>query len=244
MSNGYDRSDFITVRKYNRKIKFTSYVCPLCSEQVYKIYRKQAICCNKCRPKFVGTKIKGRKDSPEACKKKSESRMGTRMLQATKDKLRKANLGKKHSTLTKQKCSIASKGRSMSEEARIKISCGHQKINIKEFSNYTIETINYKLRKRVRNRLSCAIKNNQKVGSAVRDLGCNIEELKLYLESKWLPGMSWDNWALDGWHIDHIKPLSSFNLENREELKKACHYTNLQPMWAEDNLRKGSKYEQ
>ena len=56
--------------------------------------------------------------------------------------------------------------------------------------------------------------------------------------------MSWDNWALDGWHIDHIKPLSSFNLENREELKKACHYTNLQPMWAEDNLRKGSKYEQ
>jgi len=98
-----------------------------------------------------------------------------------------------------------------------------------------------KLKVQLRNRLNKALKNNYKTGSAVRDLGCSIEEIKAYLESKFQPGMSWENWTTSGWHIDHIVPLASFDLTNREELLKACHYTNLQPLWAADNLRKGSK---
>jgi hypothetical protein len=101
--------------------------------------------------------------------------------------------------------------------------------------------INYKLRKQLRLRLNQAIKNNQKVGSAISDLGCSIDELKLYLESRFLPGMTWANNSLHGWHIDHIKPLSSFDLSDPNQFKQACHYTNLQPLWAVDNLRKGSK---
>ena len=99
--------------------------------------------------------------------------------------------------------------------------------------------VNYRVGCCLRSRLNKAIKNNYKKGSAVKDLGCTKEELKKYLESKFQPGMSWNNYGQ--WHIDHIKPLSSFNLEDREELKKACNYSNLQPLWAKDNLSKGAK---
>jgi len=61
------------------------------------------------------------------------------------------------------------------------------------------------------------------------------------LESKFQPDMNWDNWASDGWHIDHIKPLASFDLTDREQLLIACHYTNLQPLWAKDNIAKSDK---
>lgn len=100
--------------------------------------------------------------------------------------------------------------------------------------------LNHKLRQMLRNRLTKAVKRNQKSGSAVKCLGCSIEELKAYLEVRFQPGMSWDNHGdLPGcWHIDHITPLANFDLENREEFKKACHYSNLQPMWREENQRK------
>jgi uncharacterized protein with gpF-like domain len=101
--------------------------------------------------------------------------------------------------------------------------------------------INFKLACYLRTRFWCAIQNKHKTGSTVKDLGCSIPELKTYLESKFQEGMSWDNYCYRGWHIDHIIPLSSFNLQIREEFLKANHYTNLQPLWAEENLKKGSK---
>ena len=101
--------------------------------------------------------------------------------------------------------------------------------------------IQYRLSCNLRRRLTHFIKGRSKNGSAVRDLGCSIEDLKKYLESKFQDGMSWDNYGFYGWHIDHIIPLSSFDLTNREELLKAVHYTNLQPLWAKDNLSKSDK---
>jgi len=101
--------------------------------------------------------------------------------------------------------------------------------------------LSYRLRAALRARLVIAIKNNQKSGSAIRDLGCTIEELKLYLESKFQPGMGWENWGRYGWHIDHVIPLSAFDLTDPVQLRLACHYTNLQPLWAADNLLKSNK---
>ena len=103
------------------------------------------------------------------------------------------------------------------------------------------EKTQVRLAARLRKRLRKAIKNNYKSGSAVGDLGCSIVDLKTYLEKQFELGMSWDNWAVDGWHIDHIKPLASFDLTDRAQFLEACHYTNLQPLWAKDNLSKGAK---
>ncbi|APU88886.1 conserved hypothetical protein [Virus Rctr197k] len=75
--------------------------------------------------------------------------------------------------------------------------------------------------------------------SAVRDLGCTIGELMVHLESKFQPGMTWDNYG--EWHIDHVRPLASFDLTDSEQCKRACHFTNLQPLWGPDNLAKGAK---
>jgi hypothetical protein len=102
--------------------------------------------------------------------------------------------------------------------------------------------IQFKLRKNLRIRLNKALKGNSKFSSAVKDLGCTIDELKIYLQSKFQKGMTWDNWSRDGWHIDHIRPLSSFDLTNKEQLLQAVHYTNLQPLWAKDNLSKNNKH--
>jgi len=98
----------------------------------------------------------------------------------------------------------------------------------------------YKLRIGIRTRLKMAIKYNSKGGSVIELLGIDIVGLKSYLESKFIGNMSWDNYGLYGWHIDHIIPLSSAKTE--DEFYKLCHYTNLQPLWAKDNWKKGNKF--
>ena len=70
-------------------------------------------------------------------------------------------------------------------------------------------------------------------------IGCTPQELKIHLENKFLDGMNWLNYGKYGWHIDHIIPLSS--AKNEEDLYKLFHYTNLQPLWATDNLKKKNK---
>ena len=101
--------------------------------------------------------------------------------------------------------------------------------------------IQYKLRQNIRSRLHIAMKGNYKTGSATRNLGCTILELKTHLESLFKPGMTWGNHAHKGWHIDHIIPLSSFDLSDDKQLRLACHYSNLMPLWATENLRKGAR---
>lgn len=97
----------------------------------------------------------------------------------------------------------------------------------------------------LRSRINCALKRvkagKQKPGSAVKDLGCSVGELMSHLESLFKPGMSWHNHGLKGWHIDHIIPLDNFDLTDPEQFKKACHYKNLQPLWAVENLSKGAR---
>lgn len=72
-------------------------------------------------------------------------------------------------------------------------------------------------------------------------VGCSVDFLRSYLESKFVTGMTWEKYGKYGWHVDHVVPLSSFDLADMEQRRVAFHFTNLQPLWASDNLRKGAR---
>jgi hypothetical protein len=103
--------------------------------------------------------------------------------------------------------------------------------------------VSHRIKRQLRNRLNKIVKYNRKFGSAVKDLGCSINFLKTYLTEQFTDGMSWDNWGqgVDKWQIDHIRPLSQFNLEDRDELLVACHYTNLRPLWHSEHVKKSAE---
>lgn len=102
--------------------------------------------------------------------------------------------------------------------------------------------LNYKVMKTLRGRLTAAIKKKGERHAKTKELiGCTIKELIIRIESMFWPGMTWQNHGVHGWHVDHIIPCDKFDLTNEEEQRKCFHYTNLQPLWAADNIRKSNK---
>lgn len=110
------------------------------------------------------------------------------------------------------------------------------------------EFFNEPLKKKLKNRMSRRMrhalsnKNLSKEWIHIFKLvGFSVEELKVHLESKFQVGMTWEN--IGDWHIDHVFPESKFNYKSFEDLefKQCWSLSNLQPLWAEDNLKKGNK---
>lgn len=99
----------------------------------------------------------------------------------------------------------------------------------------------FRIKQSLRKRLHDALKGKNKSASTLTLLGCSIEEFKKHLEKQFTKDMSWDNYGYYGWHIDHIKPCDSFDLTIEEEQRKCFHYSNMQPLWAKDNLSKSNK---
>lgn len=102
------------------------------------------------------------------------------------------------------------------------------------------------LNTRVLQNLRCRIRHAFKQGfsksiSTLELVGCSIDALKTYLETTFSKGMSWEDYGTGKLHIDHIVPCSVFDLSDIEEQKKCFHYTNLQMLWAIDNLKKSNK---
>ena len=119
----------------------------------------------------------------------------------------------------------------------------NNRVRLQEYKNNRARTNPFfKLQKVLRARMLSAVKRGTKNGSAIKDLGCTIVELKLHLEKQFKDGMTWENHGLHGWHIDHIVPLAFFDLHDKEQFARAVHYTNLQPLWAKDNWTKGKKH--
>lgn len=99
----------------------------------------------------------------------------------------------------------------------------------------------------LRMRLALREQNITKRNTTNELVGCSIQFLKKYLENMFYPNsetneiMSWKNHSIKGWHIDHIKPCSKFNLKSLTQQKKCFNYMNLQPLWAKENILKSNK---
>jgi hypothetical protein len=100
----------------------------------------------------------------------------------------------------------------------------------------------YRLAVNLRRRISKALQRNSKSAGTLELLGCTIQEFRAHLETQFAPGMTWENYG-PFWHIDHRRPCASFDLSDPIQQRQCFHFSNLQPLLAEDNLRKGYRWE-
>ena len=100
---------------------------------------------------------------------------------------------------------------------------------------------NSRLRAVLKGRIYKAVKMGYKSAHTAELLGCTLDQFKAHIECLWLPGMTWENYGFCGWHLDHKIPIASFDLADPEQQKQCFHWTNFQPLWAEDNFKKGAR---
>lgn len=117
------------------------------------------------------------------------------------------------------------------QENKLKIAKQKKEWSIKNKNN-----LEYKIAKNLRRRIHHVLKDNYKSDNTISLLGCSINEFKSYLELLFEDGMTWDNYGLYGWHIDHIIPCYIFDLSDSEQQKECFHFSNMRPLWAKDNL--------
>ena len=131
------------------------------------------------------------------------------------------------------------KHREQLNEQQKKYDKNHRKEINKRNSQRRKVDIHFRIRQNLATRLRLAV--TKKWGKTIELVGCSIPELMKHLEQQFAEGMSWENYG--EWHIDHIKPCASFNLLNENEQNICFHYTNLQPLWAIDNLHKADSWD-
>jgi len=201
--------------------------CPICGNSFEKNSNNQVNCSIKCTKKKYRDSHKDKLNTYSKEYNKSYIRdkdyykkNKTKVLQYLK-KYRQTKKGKLITKTASNKWSNSEKGKAYKRR--------YLKINMR-----------YRLGKNLRLRIWHALKGNSKSNSTINLLGCTIEELKQHLQKQFKPDMNWDNYGK--WHIDHIKPCAKFDLTIKENQEKCFHYTNLQPLWAVENLKKGGKY--
>jgi hypothetical protein len=146
----------------------------------------------------------------------------------------------------KDKIKIKKKIYNKNHKKEIAIQCKkynqkHKK-QINEYLKNKLKTdINFRITHYLRVRLNKALKGILKSESTLHLLGCSIEFLKQHLEKQFKLGMTWQNYGKGGWEVDHIKQCIKFDLTKPKEQHKCFHYTNLQPLWLEENRGKNER---
>jgi hypothetical protein len=115
------------------------------------------------------------------------------------------------------------------------------KERIKIYNKVYRNTLHFKIKDNMRRRIRTALKKDggKKTKRTMKLVGCTAEQLKQHIEKQFKPGMSWEQ--RNSFHIDHIIPCASFDLTKLSQQKKCFHYTNLQPLYPIENIKKGAK---
>jgi len=111
---------------------------------------------------------------------------------------------------------------------------------VRAYKQKRLQDPTYKLLERYRTRVWWALKRNQKSAATQTLLGCSVEALREHLQAQFRPGMSWENYG-PAWHVDHRIPCAKFDLSDPQQQRECFHYTNLQPLFAAENLSKGDR---
>lgn len=117
------------------------------------------------------------------------------------------------------------------------------KINIRNRRKYRTN-LNFRLALSLRNQLRTALRSSGNISRhrrTIQLLGCSIDSFKIYLESKFQVGMTWQTYGVNGWELDHIIPVSIFDLSKPEHQRACFHFSNIQPMWLSNNRSKQDK---
>lgn len=180
---------------------------------------------------------KNRKNRPNSqCRKCGAERAKESYLKNTKECLEKSKTFFKNNPDYGRK-RYASNPKFYIDKCRDWQSKNRQKIRDYQNNRYKTDP-NYRLGKLLRTRLIKALKRGSKTTSAIKLLGCTLDQFRAHLELKFSDGMTWSN--MGKWEIDHISPCASFDLSDQIQLAECFSYKNLQPMWALDNRKKNS----
>lgn len=224
-------------------------VCPVCEKIFEKIIYNKKFCSKKCRIKNFTGKYK---EKIKEYKKQYDLNNKEKIKQYRFDnKEKQKEFCKKHYINNKEKYKNKAKEYYFNNREKIKeYKKQHRITNIEKYKKYLKkyilskkEDVGFKIKKNIQKRIWEAVKkqNIPKTSKTKYLLGCDWNTFKDHIQSKFKEEMAWENYGLFGWHIDHIIPCASFDLTDPEQQKKCFHYTNLQPLWWNENLSKGAK---
>ena len=200
--------------------------------------------CNKCQGEFPKT--------TEFFHKRSKATDGLRNTCKSCRRNEKSCPKYKHEYYLKNKQKIKEQSVKWAENNKEKVKQNKKQWYEKNKAIHNQKAVEYRRKKRksdplqrIKESLSANLRNalsGRGKGQKTLDYLCiSIDEFKSYIENKFTEGMTWENYGLHGWHLDHIQPVQSFDHSDEEQVKKCWHYSNFQPLWAEDNLSKGCK---
>jgi hypothetical protein len=190
--------------------------CKMCLVEFDSILGR-TYCSNGCRVKSEKMKAKAHRENPQISDKYKKTRI-------------------KYESNNKQKISERKRAHYLK----------NRQLMIKKSGEYTKERrsrdVSFRVWLNIRCRVSKFFKKSIGGDGAEKLFGCTPQFFRNHIQSLWKRGMSWENYGVHGWHLDHIKPLSCFDANSPQDIFKASHYSNFQPLWAKDNLRKSDKW--